>query len=248
MTPRLSVQLYSVRAALSDDFDKTLAALAGYGYRQVEPFAIDAMAEQLTASLPEHGLSAPTAHAGLLDGDRDAILTAGRALGVERVIQPISEAALWSDAAAVSRLARRLNGLVDEVADAGLALGYHNHAFELASTFDGRHALELFADELDPRIGLEVDTYWAHVGGADVPALLQQLGERVVAIHLKDGDGSADTSRQTAVGSGDLPVLDYLDAAVAIDFGVVELDDTSGDMLACIRDSHSFLTREREWA
>ena len=65
--------------------------------------------------------------------------------------------------------------------------------------FDGRHALEVFADQLDPDVMLEVDTYWAYAGGADVPALLGRLGDRVVALHVKDGDGTLNTKAQTAV-------------------------------------------------
>ena len=67
---------------------------------------------------------------------------------------------------------------------------------------DGRHGLEVLAEQLDPAVVLEVDTYWAYVGGADVPALLERLGDRVVALHIKDGDGSLDNKKQVPVGSG----------------------------------------------
>ena len=36
---QLSVQLYTVRGALEEDFDGTLAKIAAFGYTQVEPFA-----------------------------------------------------------------------------------------------------------------------------------------------------------------------------------------------------------------
>ena len=52
-----------------------------------------------------------------------------------------------------------------------MRLGYHNHDFELSSLIGGRPALEVLADELDPGVLLEVDTYWAAVGGQDVPGL-----------------------------------------------------------------------------
>ena len=63
----------------------------------------------------------------------------------------------------------------------------------------------MLADRLEPEVVLEVDTYWAYAGGADVPALLARLGDRVVALHIKDGDGSLDPSKQVPVGSGVLP-------------------------------------------
>ena len=78
---------------------------------------------------------------------------------------------------------------------------------------NGRHALEVLADALSPEVVLEVDTYWAYVGGADVPGLLRRLGERVVALHIKDGDGTRDVESQVAVGAGSLPVWDFIEAA-----------------------------------
>jgi sugar phosphate isomerase/epimerase len=119
-------------------------------------------------------------------------------------------------------------------ADLGLRVGYHNHEFELATRIDGRHALEVFADRLDPNVVLEVDTWWAHVGGADVPALLERLGDRVVALHLKDGDGSGGGHVQVPLGQGVLPVREILDAAPAA-LRVLELDDTAGDLFEAIR-------------
>ena len=67
--PTLSVQLYTVREALAEDFDGTLAKIAGFGFDTVEPFGFDGFADELREGLPKHGLSAPTAHVGLLRGD-----------------------------------------------------------------------------------------------------------------------------------------------------------------------------------
>src|SRR4029078_12944451 len=94
---------------------------------------------------------------------------------------------------------------------------------------EGRHGLEAFADHLAPEVVLEVDTYWALAGGADVPALLGRLGSRIVALHLKDGDGSLDTKRQVALGHGVLPVGAILEAAAHAP-RVVGLDGTARDL------------------
>ena len=156
------------------------------------------------------------------------------------MIQPWVSPDRWQSAAEIGALAAELNAVARRASARGLRVGYHNHHFELEAKIDGRHALEVFAEQLDPEVALEVDTYWAFAGGADVPALLRRLGRRVVALHVKDGDGTLETARQVAVGSGRLPIRDIV-AAVPSALRVVELDDTAGDMFEAIRASREFL-------
>lgn len=237
----LSVQLYTVRNALAEDFDGTLERIAGFGFTQVEPFGFTNFLDGL-GKLGQHGLSAPTTHMGLVvDADLDAIFGAASELGIGTVIEPAVRAPQWQDVDGIRATADALNAAATKAAEHGLKVGYHNHWWEIEKDFDGKHGLEVLADHLAPEVVLEVDTYWAHVGGADVPALLQRLGDRVVALHVKDGDGSTDNKKQVAVGSGSLPVWNFIDAAPDA-LRVIELDDSESDMLEAVRDSHTYLT------
>ncbi|MFW6598670.1 sugar phosphate isomerase/epimerase family protein [Propionibacteriaceae bacterium Y2011] len=248
MTPRLGIQLYTVRNELGDDFDGTLGKIAGYGYRHVQPYNVDKFVDQLAESLPKHGLDAPSTHANPFGGEHEAIIAACERLGVKRVIQPSSPKEAWESAEGIADIAKQLNELGKRYGDAGLEFGYHNHAYELESRIDGRHGLELLADQLDDNVVLELDTYWAVVGGADVTALLGRLGERVRSIHIKDGDGSHDNKAQVAVGAGQVDVAAIIEAAKHFTDGQVELDDTTGDMLGAVRESHGWLQQYGEWA
>jgi sugar phosphate isomerase/epimerase len=230
----LSVQLYSVREALAADPDATLARLAAIGFRQVEPFALLDHAASLREGLPRHGLAAPTTHADILTADPEPVFAIAAELGIGRIVQPWLDPARWQTADDVARLADALNAAAEGAAAHGLRVGYHNHHFELESRLDGRHALEVFDDRLASDVRLEVDTYWAMTGGADVPALLARLGDRVFALHLKDGDGSLDPKRQVPLGRGRLPLAAILDAAPGA-LRVVELDDTEGDRFDALR-------------
>lgn len=248
MSPELAVQLYTVRDAFTADPLATLKTLHDYGYRHVEPFGIHQWRDALGA-LSDLGLDAPATHANLLD-EADASIEASAELGVQHVVLPSTPREKWQTADGVAEVADMVNALVDKVEAAGLTLGYHNHAFEFEHDVDGRPAYFAFVERLDPRIVLEVDTYWAKTGGFDPVELLAELGERVFSIPIKDGDGSADTTNQVAVGAGSLPVLDYMDAATNLRLGVVELDDTApgADIVQATRDSFRFLTEHREWA
>ncbi len=240
--PTLSVQLYTVREALAEDFDGTLAKIAGFGFDTVEPFGFDGFADELRKGLPKHGLVAPTAHVGLLRGDADQILDLAAELGITTVIDPAVTAERWASVDDIAATAEQLNAAAEKAATRGLTVGYHNHWWELETDFDGKHGLDVLADNLAPEVVLEVDTYWAYVGGADVPALLNRLGDRVVALHIKDGDGTRDNKKQVAVGSGVIPVWDFI-AAAPDALRVVELDDSEGDRVEAIKVSRDYLLK-----
>lgn len=241
MSPLTSVQLYSVRATLEDDLDGTLASLAGIGLQHVEPYGFHQRLEEYRRALPAHGLDAPSGHAPLLSAESpEQILDAAVALGMRTVIDPMVPADRWQEADAVARTAERLNEMVELAAARELVVGYHNHAWELSSRIDGRHALEAFVDLLDPRAVLEVDTYWAAVGGADPAALLESLGRRVALIHVKDGSLDGDTSRQQPVPQGEVDVPAVLAAAPEAT-RVIEFDDYAGDVLEGIAASYAWL-------
>ena len=236
----LAIQLYTVRRELADDLDGTLAALADIGFRKLEAFDLLAFADRLHEPVRRLGLAVPSAHVDVLASDPAAVVGAAHDLGVATVVQPWTDPSRWRDEASIAELAGALSEKARDLASDGLRVGYHNHHFELASQVGDRHALEVFAERLDPSVVLEVDAYWAFAGGADVPALLRTLGDRVVALHVKDGDGSLDTSRQVPAGQGVVPIPAILDAAPRA-LPIVELDDTAGDMLDAVRAGFTYL-------
>ena len=238
---QVSVQLYSVRDAFAADPADTLERLAAIGFTQVEPYGVVENLAALRTGLAAHGLSAPTAHAKLLGADQKAVFAAAAECGIGVVIEPLVEAAHWRDPADIAATASALNEAAKLAAEYGVTVGYHNHWWELESQIDGRHALEVFAEQLDPALVLEVDSYWATAGGADAPALLRRLGERVRAIHVKDGGLAVDASGQVPAGQGRVPVAEVL-AASPQALRVVEFDRYDGDIFAGLAASRAFLT------
>ncbi|MCY1243216.1 hypothetical protein D9M72_562210 [compost metagenome] len=88
---------------------------------------------------------------------------------------------------------------------------------------------------------LEVDTYWAAVGGEDPADLLRRLGDRVAAIHVKDGPVSKDTKAQLPAGQGKIDLASVLGAVPALEVAVVEFDDYTGDVFDGIAASLKYL-------
>ena len=237
-----ALQLYTLRDVLPTGRAEVLRRVADFGYGAVEPYDVLTDPEKLRAELDEAGLAVCSVHANILGKEGDAMLRGARAVGAGTVIVPWAEPERFADADAVAELAAELNQAAAKTADQGLRLGYHNHDFELSSLVGGRPALEVLADALDPAVILEVDTYWAAVGGQDVPALLRRLGDRVRYLHVKDGPiGTRDGDVMVAVGSGRMPVADILAACPSAEWHVVELDRCATDMLTAVGDSLAWL-------
>jgi sugar phosphate isomerase/epimerase len=237
----LGVQLYAVRDALAADMPVTIERLAAIGFGYVEPFGLLADPAGLDAALRANGLRAITAHAPVNGPDAFALCEAATALGIATLIVPWLDPERFASRDAVRGVADELNRTAAAVAGHGIQVGYHNHWFELEAVFEGRTALEWLADDLDDGIVLEVDTYWAAVGGQDVPALLGRLGDRVRFLHLKDGP-LEPREPQVALGRGVLPIGAILAAAPQIELAIVELDSFDGDMFDALADSVAFLT------
>lgn len=234
------MQLYSVRDQLALDRADTLRRLAEVGYRVVEPYDPLNDPSGLRALLDTLGLTVCSTHAPVLGERRDDLPAALATIGCDTVIVPSVPAEQFADPAGVRRTAERLNDAAAWAAGNGLRLGYHNHHWELSQHVDGVPALEALAQLLAPEVFLEIDVYWAAVGGADVPALLGRLGDRVRYLHVKDGPGTRDAP-MTAVGTGTMPIADILAAAPADAWRVVELDRCATDMMAALAASYAFL-------
>ena len=198
----------------------------------------------------------------MIDSDAPgSIFDAAAELGMTTVIDPFIPTDRWQTSDDVHRLADRVNELTAEATSRGLEFGYHNHQWEFTNKVDGRPVYDLFVELLGPDTVLEVDTFWATVGGADTPAVLRSLGDRVRALHIKDGKIDDDIKNvlpssesalivpealkaafenQTPAGQGDLDVRAILQASPNA-LRVVEFDAYRGDVFDGIAQSYAWL-------
>ncbi|WP_406150611.1 sugar phosphate isomerase/epimerase family protein [Streptomyces sp. NBC_01012] len=250
--PQMALQLYSVRHLLETDRQHTLAQISALGLRTVEVYDFVGSIDSLPAALREAGLTARTGHAGLLSPDASSAdgqdaqweetFQAARALGLESVFDPFVAPERWVAERDVAATADLLNRAAEAAAAHGLTVGYHNHSQEFVQRIKGVSAFEFFAGLLDPRVTLEIDLYWAAVGGNDPVSLLERLGSRVEALHIKDGAviddpffsglpfDPADTG-QVAPGEGRIPLDAALRSARHARWAVIEFDHYDGDVL-----------------
>jgi len=257
-----SVQLYSVRDAIDADLDGAVARIAALGFTRVEPYAFQLRTADYRRAFAASGLTAPTGHAAVIDAvDPSPVFDAAAELGIGTVIDPFIPTERWQSSDSVRATADRVNELSALAESRGLRFGYHNHQWEFMNRIDGRPAYDVFVELLAPEVALEVDTFWATVGGADTPALLRSLGARVQALHIKDGQVSGDIAtalpssesalvvpealkaafeNQTPAGQGDVDVAAILQAAPHA-LRVIEFDAYSGDVFDGIAQSLAWL-------
>ncbi|MEH0421393.1 MULTISPECIES: sugar phosphate isomerase/epimerase [unclassified Streptomyces] len=243
MTERLySVQLYTLRDGITTDLPGTLERVAAMGFENVELWRFEQYRDEYRRALSETRLRPLSAHADLVDGggDASAVVRAAAELGIGTLIEPRIGAERWTTRGDIEAAAARLNAVARRARDEGVTIGYHNHDHEVRHDFDGRTGLEVFAEALDDDVVLELDTFWAEVGGASAVELISRLGARVKFLHVKDGPYTTTLSEQQPVGQGAMPVTDILKAAPEA-VRIVELDDYAGDMFDAVRQSLRYL-------
>ncbi len=264
--PEASVQLYSLAAEFTADMGGSLDKLAAIGLRHVEAFDFVGRPREIRTALDASGLSSPTGHAPLLSDELwtpdgsiptpapEVVFEAAATIGMTTVIDPFVAPERWRTEDGVADIAERLNAAAEVAESFGLAVGYHNHAQEFVASFGGHTAYERFLSLTDERVAIELDLYWAFVGGQDIVALSRALGARLVAVHVKDGvapesnhwaPGAApftsDSLDQRHAGLGEVPLAESLSAATALSYAVIEYDHAPGDVFADIAASYAFL-------
>ena len=246
-----SIQLYTLRNEIENDFAGTIARVAALGLTQVEPWGFVDRADEYSDALNANGLTAPTAHAPLIDQDLGPVFAAAKKIGISTVFDPFTMPDTWQDRANIDHYAAEINRAAVEARAHGIKVGYHNHGWELSARVDGKIAFDYFIEQLLPEVVLEIDTYWCEVGGQNAAEYLTKLGDRVVAIHVKDGkifeteDFMELMDHQCPAGEGSVPVAAIL-AAAPNALPVIEFDKyVAGDLFEGIAKSLAFVEGAR---
>lgn len=199
---KISIQLYTVRAALRGDpgFDQSLRAIAGMGYPQVEQAGYyGRTAAELRAFYDELGIKCTSSHDGISDSEEalQTKLENARTLGQDFIVVPY----LRSDSADDwKRWAERMNHEARRARSYGLRYGYHNHAHEWTIDLGGgKTPWDVLTSELDPRyVHLEIDLYWTATAGFETGEsdldrfsidVIRSAPQRVLQYHVKDRHG-----------------------------------------------------------
>lgn len=242
----VSVQLYSLREAVEQiGAGKVLQKVAECGYAAVE-FAgfYEKTPREIKRVLDDLGLQASSAHGPLPSADNIAqIVDSAKELGYRWHVTGFGPDSFGSgDDCRKNADGLQAGALL--LKKEGLRLAYHNHWWEFDRKFNNQYPHQILMESA-PDLYAQLDTYWAAVGGVNVPKIISQLNQRIPLLHIKDGPINKDQP-MTSVGDGKMVWEPIIRAAHEniLEWLIVELDHCATDMLAAVKKSLLYLAQQ----
>lgn len=237
----ISLQLYSVREAMAQDFAGVLKQVADIGYTGVEFAGLHGQAPaDVRKMVDDLGLQVSSAHMAMPNADNVAgLIDECGALGITKLVSGFGPDQ-FKTTDDIKASAAKFQAAAELLKPAGIAFGIHNHWWEFKQV-DGRFGEDLVL-ELAPDAFAELDVYWAEVGCGDAAGSVARLAKRCRLLHIKDGNIEPQHP-MTAVGKGKLNMPAIIAAAdeSVTEWMIVELDACATDMLEAVEDSYKYL-------
>jgi sugar phosphate isomerase/epimerase len=187
----LGIQLYTVREALKQDYDGTLAQLVQMGYREVESGKDHDKPDphEMRAALDRHGLTSPSYHVdwSSLGDDWPKVIEANKIVGRTYLVNPWIDEEVRNKPDGWKHATDTLNRAGETSQKAGIQFAYHNHWIEFVPLADGRLPYDILLENLDPNlVKMEMDLGWITVGGQDPVKYFERYPGRFPMVHVKD--------------------------------------------------------------
>ena len=241
----ISVQLYTLRDASAKDFVDVLKKVASYGYSGVEFAGLNGHeAKEIRKVIDDLGLKGSSMHNNMPTKENvNEIIDTAKTLGCPYVVHPWCAAETLVSVESSREFGEKLHAASQLLKGQGIKLGFHNHDQEFANRPGGKYAFDILMESA-PEMIAEIDTYWAAVGGADVPDVVAKYKKKLPLLHIKDGP-MVKGQPNTAVGDGKMEWDSVVAAADqnVLEWLVVELDSAAGDVFEAVRKSHGFLVK-----
>ncbi len=187
----VGVQIYSVRELAAKGLPPVLAAIGKMGYKGVEfagYYGWDAKPKELRKLLDANGLKCCGTHTGLETVTGDALKATAELhaiLGNTFLIVPSLEA---EGAQGWLEMAKRFNEIAAKAKGLGMRVGYHAHQGDFRK-LDGTTSWEIFFDNTDRDVIMQLDIGNCLQGGGDPYAMLKKYPGRSASVHLKEFGG-----------------------------------------------------------
>ncbi|GHD04808.1 sugar phosphate isomerase/epimerase family protein [Zhihengliuella salsuginis] len=252
---KISIQMFSYFGwGREAGTEAVLAELEEIGYQNIEPFGgtyEGRTADEFRALLDQYGLKAPTSHGSTGEAQFDETIAYAKTLGQKYMGSGGSASPGIGSLEDTLATAEALDRLGERSKKSGTGkIFVHNHQSEFTTRYadpetgESKSAWELLAENTDPRyVTFQLDVLWAADAGVDVAQLIEEHGDRIELLHVKDGLlNGAERAIPTDVGEGEIEWAPILDAAHGkVKYYVVERDGAPATA-EFAEDSFDFLT------
>ena len=198
-------------ATRAERLEFVFAFLSEVGYRNIEPYSFHGLtAGQFKALADKYGLAIPSRHMSTNEATWEANLADAKLLGQHWTGSGGFAAPGTGSYANTLATAETMNRLGERSVKNGTGRIFgHNHDGEFRTRYvdtqgDGtlKSAWQILVENTDPRwVDFQLDVGWATIGGEDPVALIEQFGDRIELLHVKDVADIASRT-QTTVGQG----------------------------------------------
>jgi sugar phosphate isomerase/epimerase len=212
----VALQLYSVREDCGRAFLKTLQSVAKMGYDGVE-FAgyYGRNAKELKSILDDLGLKVAGTHVNidsLISDELDSIIEFNKILDNHFLIVPGLPEKYRSSKSTWIGTAQIFNEISEKIRSEGMFIGYHNHDIEF-HPIDGEIPFNIFFDETNHDVVIQLDTGHAMRAGADPIEIIRSYPGRFLTLHIKD---FSSTNEKALIGEGEMKWQELLNLCETI--------------------------------
>ncbi|WP_426309541.1 discoidin domain-containing protein [Cellulosimicrobium sp. E-16] len=228
---KISIQLYTHVGELggsgtpsAETIDRVLGEVANAGFTNVEPYnqPYSMPVEEYQAILDKHGLAVSSSHGSTDWGSWPQTVAYAVALGQDYIGTGgmAGGYGTYAEAVATAAYVNQLGQYAHENGANKIVL--HNHQSEFTTRYPDPatgemvSAWEVIEENTDPRyVTFQLDVGWAADAGLDVPAWIEEHGDRIELLHIKDAVNvnAPGDMRQVALGRGELDLPAIIAAA-----------------------------------
>ena len=246
------LQLYSVRGHMNKDPKGTVAKVGAMGYNFVETagykdgkfYGMEPL--EFKKLCEDNGLKFLGSHTGQNlpakeNWDKtmawwDEAIEAHAEAGVKWIVQPSMGEVAYKSLDGLKRYIEYFNEVGAKCKAKGIYFGYHNHAEEFTTEFEGKPVLDWMLELTDPeKVMFQLDLYWINKGGKSALDYFDRYPGRFMLWHIKDD------KELGASGKMNFEPIFAAKEKAGFKYGVVEVEEYNYDPLVSVEKSLEYL-------
>ena len=166
----------------------------------------------------------------------DECIAAHKAAGVKWIVQPWMGKTGYESLEGLKKYCKYFEAVGEKCNKAGIRFGYHNHANEFTTEFEGKPVYDWMLELTDPKLVMfQLDLYWIADGGKVATDYFAKYPKRFELWHIKDHKELGESGK-----------MDFASSFAkrkksGAEYGIVEVEDYNFEPLVSVKKSLEYL-------